>query len=87
MQDEEAFAKTAAAVESEIAGQAAEAAALKVSSEKVDKEVADLKKAAARIQKERAQPLLIVGSFIRHVPLALLTGRPRLLQEAWLLQI
>ena len=52
LQDEEAFAKASAEVESEIAGQAAELAALKVSFEKVDKEVADLRKAAARNHKE-----------------------------------
>lgn len=52
MQDEEAFAQAAAAVESEISGQVAEVAALKLSSEKVDKEIVDLKKAAARIHKE-----------------------------------
>ena len=51
-QEEEAFAKANAEVEAEIAGQAAELAALKVSFEKVDKEVADLRKAAARINKE-----------------------------------
>ena len=52
LQDEEAFAKASAEVESEIAGQAAELAALKVSFEKVDKEVADLRKAATRNNKE-----------------------------------
>lgn len=53
-QDEEAFAQAAADVESEIAGQAAEVAALKVSSEKVDKEITDLKTAAVRIHKAGA---------------------------------
>lgn len=56
LQDEEAFAKASADVESEIAGQAAELAALKVHFEKADKEVADLKKAAARIHKEGDVP-------------------------------
>ncbi len=56
LQDEEAFAKATAEVESEIAGQAAQLAALRVHFEKADKEVADLKKAAARIHKEGADP-------------------------------